>query len=169
MKELIFVMDNTILDVLHTMAQSRYEFFNQRTIRLVDYQQRGVVMRDFMRSEMGITDLIARLYTQQQTTDIANSIVRLTVPSRFLEPVRVVATNEQIIHSLVPRDSQDSPCAICQEPISSGGVVLRHCSHGYHQTCISSWFSTSVRCPVCRHDIRETGQANQTSSGVTGT
>ena len=162
-------MDNLMLEVLQTLAQSRYEFFNQRTIRLIDYRDRGAVTINFLRSESSITDLMSRLYTQQQTSDIANSIVRLTVPSRFLEPVRVVATSEQILHSLVQRDSQDSPCAICQEPISSGGVVLRHCSHGYHQTCISSWFSTSVRCPVCRHDIRETGPANQTSSGATGT
>jgi len=162
-------MDNTILEVLHTLVQSRYEFFNQRTIRLVDYRDRGPVMNNFLRSEASITDLISRLYTQQQTTDIANSIVRLTVPSRFLEPVRVVATSQQINNSLIIRESQDSPCAICQEAISSDGVVLRHCSHGYHRACISSWFSTSVRCPVCRHDIRETDQASQTSSGATGT
>ena len=157
-------MDNLMLEVLQTIVQSRYEFFNQRTIRLVDYRDRGAVMSSFLRSEAAITDLIARLFTQQQTNDIATSIVRLTVPSRFLDPVRVVATPEQINNSLITRESQDSPCAICQEAISSGGVVLRHCSHGYHRGCISSWFSTSVRCPVCRHDIRETGPAAQTSS-----
>lgn len=153
-----------MLEVLQTLVQSRYEFFNQRTIRLVDYRDRGAVMGNFLRSESAITDLIARLLTQQQTNDIANSIVRLTVPSRFLDPVRVTATSAQINNSLVTRETQDSPCAICQEAISSGGVVLRHCSHGYHRDCISSWFSTSVRCPVCRHDIRETGQQAQTSS-----
>lgn len=153
-----------MLEILQTLAQSRYEFFNQRTIRLIDYRDRGPVMTNFLRSETAITDLISRLFAQQQTNDIATSIVRLTVPSRFLDPVRVVATNEQINNSLVTRETQDSPCAICQEAISSGGVVLRHCSHGYHRSCISSWFSTSVRCPVCRHDIRETGQPTQTSS-----
>ena len=157
-------MDNLMLEVLQTIVQSRYEFFNQRTIRLIDYRDRGAVMNSFLRSEAAITDLIARLFSQQQTNDIANSIVRLTVPSRFLEPVRVIATTEQINNSLVVRESQDSPCAICQETISSVGVVLRHCSHGYHRGCISSWLSTSVRCPVCRHDIRETGQPAQTSS-----
>lgn len=159
-------MDNLMLEVLQTLAQSRYEFFNQRTIRLVDFRDRGAVLNNFLRSEASITDLISRLFAQQQTNDIATSIVRLTVPSRFLDPVRVVATSQQINNSLITSETQDSPCAICQEAISSGGVVLRHCSHGYHRGCISSWFSTSVRCPVCRHDIRETGPAAQTSSGA---
>lgn len=153
-----------MLEVLQTLVQSRYEFFNQQTIRLVDFRDRGAVMNNFLRSETAVTDLITRLFAHQQTNDIATSIVRLTVPSRFLDPVRVIATNEQISNSLVTRETQDSPCAICQETISSGGVVLRHCSHGYHRDCISSWLSTSVRCPVCRHDIRETGQPTQTSS-----
>ena len=153
-----------MLEVLQTLVQSRYEFFNQQTIRLVDFRDRGAVMNNFLRSETAVTDLITRLFAHQQTNDIATSIVRLTVPSRFLDPVRVIATNEQISNSLVTRETQDSPCAICQETISSGGVVLRHCSHGYHRDCISSWLSTSVRCPVCRHDIRETDQQAQTSS-----
>jgi hypothetical protein len=25
----------------------------------------------------------------------------------------------------------------------------------FHQTCIDAWFERNVRCPMCRHDIRE--------------
>jgi hypothetical protein len=162
-------MDSQLLEIIQATVEGRRSFFSQDTIRMINYRDRPAVINHYLRTETAHMDLMLRLFAQQQTNDIANSIVRLTVPSRFLEPVRVVATNEQILNSLIQRDSQDSPCAICQEPISSGGVVLRHCSHGYHQTCISSWFSTSVRCPVCRHDIRETGLVTQTSSGATGT
>ena len=155
-------MDENILDFIRTSSDSRRLFF--QNLRLIDFRSRSAIITSYLRIESVEMDIISRIYTQQQTNDIANSIVRLTVPSRFLEPVRVTATQQQINNSIVVRETQESPCAICQEAISSDGVALRHCSHGYHRTCILSWFSTSVRCPVCRHDIRETGQANQTSS-----
>jgi len=157
-------MDSHILELLQSFADGRREFLNHRNVRLIDFRDRGSILTRYFQTEMAITDLLTRLYAQQQTNDIANSIVRLTIPSRFLDPVRVTATTDQINNSLITRDVQDSPCAICQEAISSGGVVLRHCSHGYHRSCILQWFSSSVRCPTCRHDIRETGLASQTSS-----
>lgn len=160
-------MDNHLIEILHVTAEGRRNFFSPETIRMINYRDRPSVINHYLRTETASMDFMLRLYAQQQTNDIANSIVRLTVPSRFLDPVRVIATTDQINNSLITRDVQDSPCAICQEVISSGGVVLRHCSHGYHRACILQWFSTSVRCPTCRHDIRETGQASQTSSAST--
>lgn len=50
-------------------------------------------------------------------------------------------------------------CAICQDPLrmpdSSPLRRLRHCSHTFHRTCIDTWFTSHVHCPICRHDIRE--------------
>lgn len=158
------IMDNQLLDILQITAEGRRNFFTAENIRAVNYRDRSAVINHYLRTESASMDMMIRLYAQQQTNDIANSIVRLTVPSRFLDPVRVSPTAAQINNSLVTRETQDSPCAICQDTISSGGVVLRHCSHGYHRTCILQWFSTSVRCPTCRHDIRETDQTAQTSS-----
>lgn len=157
-------MDSQLLEIIQATVEGRRSFFSAESIRLINYRDRPAVINHYLRTETAHMDMLLRLFAQQQTNDIANSIVRLTVPSRFLEPVRVTATQQQINNSIVVRETQESPCAICQEAISSDGVALRHCSHGYHRTCILSWFSTSVRCPVCRHDIRETGQANQTSS-----
>ena len=157
-------MDSQLLEIIQTTVEGRRSFFSAESIRMINYRDRPAVINHYLRTETASMDLMLRLYAQQQTNDIANSIVRLTVPSRFLEPVRVIATTAQINNSLITRETQESPCAICQEAISSGGVVLRHCSHGYHRSCILQWFSSSVRCPTCRHDIRETGQASQTLS-----
>jgi hypothetical protein len=44
---------------------------------------------------------------------------------------------------------------------------LRVCQHSFHRACIQTWFRASVRCPVCRRDIRE-DPAAQTSSASTG-
>lgn len=164
MRALKRTMDNQLLDILHGIVESNRNFLTLENIRMLNYRDRPTILNNYFRMETTVTDLITRIYAQQQTNDIANSIVRLTVPSRFLEPVRVTPTTAQINNSLVTQNAQDAPCAICQDAISSDGVVLRHCSHGYHRTCILQWFSTSVRCPTCRHDIRETGQADQTFS-----
>ena len=46
-------------------------------------------------------------------------------------------------------------CSICQDSISSEGCQFICCGHTYHTNCIRTWFSTSVRCPVCCTKIRE--------------
>lgn len=48
----------------------------------------------------------------------------------------------------------DTNCAVCQESVTSG-TRLRNCSHIFHHSCITQWFGTSSRCPVCRDDVRE--------------
>lgn len=48
-------------------------------------------------------------------------------------------------------------CAICQDAILSTDTCrrLRACGHVYHRSCIDQWYQRSVRCPTCRHDIRD--------------
>ena len=48
-------------------------------------------------------------------------------------------------------------CAICQDGILSTDTCrrLRACGHVYHRSCIDQWYQRSVRCPTCRHDIRD--------------
>ncbi len=53
--------------------------------------------------------------------------------------------------------SEGETCAVCQEALETGSLRrLRHCSHAFHRACIDTWFLRNVRCPICRHDIRET-------------
>ena len=55
-------------------------------------------------------------------------------------------------------------CAICQDPMERGAHVrkINVCGHTFHQTCIDTWFTSNVRCPICRRDIRESGQQDST-------
>ena len=50
-----------------------------------------------------------------------------------------------------------NPCAVCLANIVSGENVceLRACGHSFHTSCIEPWFMTSMRCPMCRNDIRQ--------------
>lgn len=52
--------------------------------------------------------------------------------------------------------AEGETCTICQEVLEPGSLRrLRHCSHSFHRACIDTWFLRHVRCPICRHDIRE--------------
>jgi hypothetical protein len=76
----------------------------------------------------------------------------------FMNPVVVHATTQQIENnSEIVRDISGQSCAICQDAIRPIDTCryLSTCRHVYHQACIDQWFTLSVFCPTCRHDIRE--------------
>jgi hypothetical protein len=76
----------------------------------------------------------------------------------FLNPVVVRPTQEQIENnSEIVTDISGQSCAICQDQIRSDDTCrsLSTCQHVYHRTCIDQWFTRSVQCPTCRHDIRD--------------
>jgi len=63
----------------------------------------------------------------------------------------------------MPEIQASSTCPICQDALTNNATRITHCNHAYHTTCLNSWFTMSVRCPVCRYDIRG-GQEAETSS-----
>lgn len=78
----------------------------------------------------------------------------------FLDPVPIFPTPAQVQAATTIRtlesDIEDN-CSICQD-IMRNGETIRHitaCNHMFHRSCIDTWFVRNVRCPVCRHDIRE--------------
>jgi len=161
-------MDQEILEIILLLARGRNEFFSNANVRLMNYPARTGLMTRYMNSESFILELVNRIYTNQIYTHAANAIFTFTLPSRFNDPVVVAPSQLQINAALENHDNADSPCAICQDAITSGGARIRQCQHSYHRACISNWFSMSVRCPVCRYDIREGGQTGQTSAASSG-
>lgn len=81
--------------------------------------------------------------------------------NNFLEPVPIVPTQDHIDMAtiLYIADAADAEfnCTICQERFEPVQEIRRieYCSHIFHHICIDQWFLSSVRCPLCRHDIRE--------------
>ena len=77
----------------------------------------------------------------------------------FLNPVVVRPTAEQIATATTIETVVDEGemCAVCQDTIATGTEArsINACDHTFHTGCIDTWFTTNVRCPVCRHDIRE--------------
>jgi hypothetical protein len=77
-----------------------------------------------------------------------------------MEPVIVRPTRQQINSgsSIVEVTNNTDNCAICQESLNQDNRQVRRlnaCHHMFHDNCISAWLNGSVRCPTCRHDIRE--------------
>ena len=84
--------------------------------------------------------------------------------TNFLNSVPVRPTQAQINNasSLVRysdiQNPNSSSCAILLEPFTPSDSVrhLHHCGHIFFPEQFNQWFSNNVRCPVCRHDIRNT-------------
>lgn len=77
-------------------------------------------------------------------------------PAGGFVDVPVIPTAEQLAAGMennIVDPAHDATCAICQEGVMEG-TRLRNCHHWFHQECITQWYRTSARCPVCRDDIR---------------
>jgi hypothetical protein len=163
-------MNERIIDLLHEMMEARTEFLCNDSLRSLNFPSRNTLVARFLNNESLVIELVNRIHSAQVYGDFTQALLTVTLPGgggiarNFSDPVTVTASTNQINAGLEPIQAASSPCAICQEAISSGGVRIRACQHEYHRACIVNWFSMSVRCPVCRHDIRETGPEAQTST-----
>lgn len=117
-----------------------------------------------LRQHTGILRNILRSRIVQRTT-MADPFFGLgltaTQLNMFLEPVPIVPNGYQIDAASTTYDADaadaEYTCTICQDSFQVGEHILRlnYCSHIFHTVCIHQWFTSSVRCPLCRHDIRE--------------
>lgn len=132
------------------------ESYFRMILRQMDRAQMPALMRNYMQMRQSMFGLIETLTTPPEPTTPPVHMT-FTIPPAWGDPVPVVATQAEIQHSMVHLAASDPPqiCAICQDSITTHGVQLRNCQHNFHRSCILTWFSTSVRCPVCRNDIRE--------------
>jgi hypothetical protein len=151
-------MDNQvgILDTLDALLQTERSFY--QTLRLVDtrveniietHQRNTAVLLGLIRSYMAVE---SPLYSVRYNVTIPN-----TLPPGWNDPIVVNATPEQIMaatETATPEDDSGN-CAICQETLTNPATRIMHCGHSFHTTCISEWFTRSVHCPNCRHDIRD--------------
>jgi hypothetical protein len=153
-------MDENFLDILELMIDGRNDFFI-RTMQLTPHQQRPSVLSRYMLNEICYLELLNRIY-QNSLRQANSTVLTVSIPANFEDNVPVLPTQAQINSSLEDIESTTSNCAICQDSISSGACRIRQCGHVYHRSCLLSWFGMSVRCPVCRHDIREEAPATAT-------
>ena len=104
-----------------------------------------------------------------QNLDILTALMNLTAGAAgaggagaaagAMDPVIVRPTPAQVDAgtSLEIVDAEEDVCAICQDTMEAGSQAraINACDHRFHVGCIDTWFQRNVRCPVCRHDIRD--------------
>jgi hypothetical protein len=157
----------TMTQTLLELAESRSEFLRQ--VPNLAQPQREVLVQQFLTTEQSYLTVMHVILSRQAALNISFPIDFQQInTASFLNPVLVVASPEQIAAEIQPyMHPTTQQCAICQDDISSDGARLRVCQHSFHRSCIQTWFGASVRCPMCRRDIRE-DPAAQTSSASTG-
>ena len=155
------------LDVLHALLTTDRVFY--QTVRFLD-SGRGTAMIIQQRNTAAILALLrTNMLTQPTNTTTVRFPINITIPSGGVptawdDPVVVRPTADQIDAATERVPAEDANCAICQETIEDDAIRLTHCRHDFHNHCITEWFTRSVHCPNCRHDIREVGQTEPTSS-----
>ena len=162
-------MDQGLLEIVGELVEARVQFFT-RNLNGIMHIQRGPALQRFLGIEERYLELVDRLHRSHLRNQLVTNVITLTLGELTgpMENVRVVPTTAQIDAAIMNIDTSESNCAVCQDAVSSAGVRIRHCNHEFHRACLVSWFAMSVRCPVCRHDIRE-DHVGQTSSVATGT
>jgi len=86
-------------------------------------------------------------------------------PFNFFNNVPVFPTPEEITDAtrIISFDNIEEPlndqCPITMCPFNPSDIVTQivHCGHIFDIVHLNGWFRTNVRCPVCRHDIRDIG------------
>ena len=129
--------------------------------RSAGYATRSVAPRNTLTENIRMTfDFNDNVSDLESTNALLNLLTGVILPPRnFNEAVVVRPTQQQIENasSIVELSNSTDNCSICQESLISNSERVRrinHCQHMFHDSCITTWFATNVRCPVCRHDIR---------------
>jgi hypothetical protein len=161
--------DYTMLDAIRDITETDRAFFN--IVRFLDGNTRNHLVAAQLRNTNTAYQLLRQRPRQENIVmniplanlfDTSGNFMR-----NFMDPVPVMPNREQIRGAthIVTMPPPDTQCSICQEDITGVHTCLRHCNHRFHHACIGQWFEMNPRCPVCRHDIRESLQTNATDNG----
>lgn len=152
------------LDVLHSMQETDRAFYQALRFLNSDREQ---LLATHQRNTAVAMNLI-RLHTLRRSRTVQyTATIPLTIPLGWDQPVVVHPSVAQIAAGSSEErldDAATQNCSICQDSLSVTHTRLTHCGHRFHNGCISEWFTQSVNCPLCRHDIRETRPPAPTSS-----
>lgn len=148
-----------VLDVLNAMLETERAFL--QSLRFLSNDRESLLA--VQQRNVATTLALLRMY-MASNTGTATFTIPITVPTGWNDPVVVRPTADQISAATTPIEISDCACAICQEEIDGSAMRIRHCQHTFHNTCIAEWFTRSVHCPNCRHDIRSVDHPAPTSA-----
>lgn len=130
----------------------------QRHIR-GDYSEVCDRIRNFITRRNQPRESVHIMFGMQN--EVPNTLLNLF--SQLGENVVVRPTAEQIAYSteiIEYHDVSGNPntsCPITMNEFTEGESVMRikHCGHMFKEEALVRWFTTNVKCPMCRYDIRD--------------
>tara|TARA_Y100000389_G_C17419788_1_gene496041 strand:- start:728 stop:1588 length:861 start_codon:yes stop_codon:yes gene_type:complete len=96
---------------------------------------------------------LADIFTNSIISELASSMTPVVV-----QPTQqTITTTTETIPYVEITEPIYTQCPISHEQfdINSAVTRIRHCGHYFDPESILQWLTTSVICPVCRHDIRD--------------
>lgn len=143
------------LDIMNAITHTDRVVF--QSLRLLETSHRPRVISQYLHNTSRLIGILSEHMRRPAITRmVVNVPLNMDISGNFFDPVAVVPTAEQIQTAVEQvAVAPDTVCAICQEPITTTASRIRHCNHCFHRECISEWFTMNSRCPMCRHDIRE--------------
>lgn len=157
--------DLDVLNVLNSMLETDRAFL--QSLRFLTRDRESLVALQQRNTATMLALLRIYMSSNTATYTIPITLPRgMTLPTGWEEPVVIRPTAAQIerataITSVPPTDTN---CSICQDSLVESGTRISHCGHVFHNNCIAEWFTRSVFCPMCRHDIRAVDHPEPTSS-----
>jgi hypothetical protein len=147
-------LSHGVIAVVRDLIESETAFF--RTAVAIPEPQRSRILANRSRMAQDILSLMRILVSPPapQQRFVVNIPLDINAPE--FEPVLVTPSATQIASAMETGAAPpvDGLCAICQEGFAVPCARLVRCGHYFHGGCITQWFSSSVRCPVCRDDVR---------------
>jgi hypothetical protein len=158
--------DVGILDILDGFLHSERTFY--QTVRILRENRREDIFETHQRNTAVLLGLIRSFMAIESPLYSVryNVTIPPTLPTGWNDPVIIHPTPQQISAATEATSPDDDAgnCAICQESLTGTVTRIRHCGHSFHPTCISEWFTRSVHCPNCRHDIRDLDDSDEIPS-----
>jgi hypothetical protein len=92
-------------------------------------------------------DMYTPIFTAMFNVDNLTPVVVRPTASHIETATERIPFDENMVHT---------SCPITQSPFQPSDRIMRirHCGHCFMEEGLTAWFRQSVRCPVCRHDIR---------------
>ena len=147
------------------IIQRDHDLFT-RNVRSRNINNQNIFNRTNVNPLNNISPMFGSIDLQSNTTNPVTFGLEQWIQS--LQPVTIIPTPEQIQRATIIRPFQDiinppnDTCPITRNGFNNSDQVLQiiECRHCFTPDSINRWFQTSVRCPICRYDIREYNPLN---------
>jgi hypothetical protein len=145
-------LSHGVIAVIRDHIESETTIF--RTAVALAEPQRSRILANHSRMTQDILVIMRSLVAPPQPAQRFVVNIPFDVNAPEFDPVHVTPSAAQLLEACEHDvNIEDGICAVCQDTLTSG-TRLRNCLHSFHRNCITNWFGMSVRCPVCRDDVR---------------